>query len=50
MMKGEGDAISRTSTTAGRRKWNAKSFIYFFMSEGGDVFPCIETRGVNLYA
>jgi len=22
----------------------------FFVSEGGDVFPCIETRGVNLYA
>jgi hypothetical protein len=24
--------------------------LFFFMSDGGDVFPCIETRGVNLYA
>jgi hypothetical protein len=49
MMREGGNAICRTSTTTRRKKWNAESFI-FFVSEGGDVFLCIETGGVNLYS
>jgi hypothetical protein len=34
-----------------RKKKMERQVLYlFFMSESGDVFPCIETRGVNLYA